>query len=374
MNTITKYIILFFILIVVGILYRKLEDKRMRDENKDNYEAIQNYLLDGVTLANSVKPILWIHVPYEYNSRKWLSFGSRSSFDLNQPYLNLTVRSIIKKCEQSFTICIIDDNSFARLIPRWSIDMTRISSPISDNMRKLGMAKLIYIYGGINCPISFLCMKDLIGLYDKGTRGDKMFLCETTDRNITSTTFNFYPDISFFGSPKENHILKEFIDFMQRIISTDFTDQSKFVGDFDRWCEARIRENKMNMISGLYIGIKTVEDEPILLENLMSQHYLKLYPKTYGILIPAREILKRVSFEWFARLSEKQVLESKTIIGSYILLETAPGNQNGILEPLKTKPDWVSFWKVPSNAPVWGLKPNFLGDNVLKEKHPSSAY
>ena len=374
MNTITKYIILFFILIVVGILYRKLEDKRMIDENKDNYEAIQNYLLDGVTLANSVKPILWIHVPYEYNSRKWLSFGSRSSFDLNQPYLNLTVRSIIKKCENSFTICIIDDNSFARLIPRWSIDMTRISSPISDNMRKLGMAKLIYIYGGINCPISFLCMKDLIGLYDKGTKGDKMFLCETTDRNITSTTFNFYPDISFFGAPKENHILKEFIDFMQRIISTDFTDQSKFVGDFDRWCEARIREHKMNMISGLYIGIKTVEDEPILLENLMSQNYLKLYPKTYGILIPAREILKRVSFEWFARLSEKQVLESKTIIGSYILLETAPGNQNGILEPLKTKPDWVSFWKVPSNAPVWGLKPNFLGDNVLKEKHPSSAY
>lgn len=374
MNTITKYIILFFILIVVGILYRKLEDKRMRDEHKDNYEAIQNYLLDGVTLANSVKPILWIHVPYEYNSRKWLSFGSRSSFDLNQPYLNLTVRSIIKKCEHSFTICIIDDNSFSRLIPRWSIDMSRISSPISDNMRKLGMAKLIYIYGGLNCPISFLCMKDLIGLYDKGTKGDKMFLCETTDRNITSTTYNFYPDISFFGAPKENHVLKEFIDFMHRIISTDFTDQSKFLGDFDRWCEARIRENKMNMISGLYIGIKTVEEEPILLENLMSQHYLKLYPQTYGILIPAREILKRVSFEWFARLSEKQVLESKTIIGSYILLESAPGNQNGILEPLKQKPNWVSFWKVPSSAPVWGLKPNFLGDNVLKEKHPSSAY
>jgi len=371
MNTITKYIILFFILIVVGILYQKLEDKRMKDENKDNYEAIQNYLLDGVTLANSMKPILWIHVPYDYNSRKWLSFGSRSSFDLNQPYLNLTVRSIIKKCENSFTICIIDDNSFARLIPRWSIDMTRISSPISDNIRKLGIAKLIYIYGGFNCPISFLCMKDLIGLYNKGTKGEKMFLCETTDRNITSTTYNFYPDICFFGAPKGNHVLKELIDFMQRIISTDLTDQSQFLGDFDRWCEARIREKKINMINGIYIGIKTVEEEPILLDNLMSQNYLKLYPQTYGILIPAREILKRVSFEWFARLSEKEVLESKTIIGSYLLLETAPGNDNGILEPVKTKPNWISFWKVPSNAPVWGLKPNYLGDNLLRESHPS---
>jgi hypothetical protein len=198
-----------------------------------------------------------------------------------------------------------------------------------------------------------------------------MFLCETTDRNITSTTYNFYPDICFFGSPKGNPILKEFIDFIQRIISTDFTDQSKFLGDFDRWCEARIREHKINMISGLYIGIKTVEEEPILLENLMSQHYLKLYPQTYGILIPAKEILKRVSYEWFARLSEKQVLESNTIKGSYILLETAPGNQNGVLQPIKNKPNWVSFWKVPSNAPVWGLKPNLLGDNILRETHPS---
>ena len=74
-----------------------------------------NYLLDGEDLGKSAKPILWIHVPHEYNSRNWLSFGSRSSFELNQPYLYLTVRSIIKKCEDSFTICIFDDNSFQKI-------------------------------------------------------------------------------------------------------------------------------------------------------------------------------------------------------------------------------------------------------------------
>ena len=86
--------ILFFILIVLGFLYRRFEDKRIREENKDNYESIQNYLLDDITLGKSKKPILWIHVPYEYNSRKWLNFSSRSSFDLNQPYLHFFLNLI----------------------------------------------------------------------------------------------------------------------------------------------------------------------------------------------------------------------------------------------------------------------------------------
>jgi len=167
----------------------------MREENKDNYEAIQKYLLDDVTLGKSKKPILWIHVPYEYNSRKWLSFGSRTSFDLNQPYLYFTVRSIIKHSGDSFTVCIYDDNSFKRLLPGWSIDMTRLSDPILSNMRTLGMMKLLYIYGGIHCPISFLCMKNLSGLYTKGTRGNKMFVCKTIVRNSTSNTKNFYPNV-----------------------------------------------------------------------------------------------------------------------------------------------------------------------------------
>ena len=154
-------IILFVILIVVGILYYRYENKRMSEENEDNIETIRKYLLDDATLAKSKKPILWIHVPYEYNSRNWLSFGSRTSFDLNQPYLYLTVKSIIQQCDSTFTICLIDDSTFYKLIPGWTIEMNRISSPISDNMRMLGLMKLMYMYGGMICPISFLCIKDL---------------------------------------------------------------------------------------------------------------------------------------------------------------------------------------------------------------------
>ena len=255
MKSLNNIFILFLILIVLGFLYKRFEDKRIGEENTNVYEAIQQYLLDDVTLAKSKKPILWIHVPYEYNSRKWLSFGSRSSFDLNQPYLYLTVNSIIKHCESSFTICIIDDNSFHRLIPGWNINMTTISNPILANMRTLGCMKLLYIYGGMMCPISFLCMKNLNTLYQKGTKNNKMFICETINQNITSTEFDFYPNIEFCGAPKNCPIVMELCDFIQRVISNDYTAQSVILGDFDRWINARVQNGRINLIDGMEIGL-----------------------------------------------------------------------------------------------------------------------
>jgi hypothetical protein len=370
MKSFTNYILLFLIFFALGILYKRFEDKRLREENQDNIETIQKYLLDDATLGKSKKPILWIHVPYEYNSRHWLSFGSRSSFELNQPYLYLTVRSIIQQCDESFTICLIDDNSFYKLLPGWTINMNKIANPISDNMRMLGLMKLLYTYGGMICPISFLCIKDLIGLYNKGTNGNRFFLCETVDRNITSTEFNFYPNLIFSGANKECSTVDKLIEFMTRVISVDYTSESQFLGDFNRWCEARIKTREINIINGREIGTKTMEDTAILIEDLLSTNYLNIYTQTYGIYIPAYELLQRHHYNWFCRMSPKQVMESNTILGNYILITIGEGGGN-ILEPLSVKPKgWVGFWKTPLYPGLYGQKPNFLGDNLTILKYP----
>lgn len=367
---ITNLCILFFILIVLGFLHKKYEDKLLTKVKSSEYESIQNFLLDDVTLGKSKKPILWIHVPYEYNSRNWLSFGSRTSFNLNQPYLFLTVRSIIKHCEDSFTICIFDDNSYKKLIPGWDIDMSRLTEPIISNIRTLGMMRLLYIYGGMLCPISFLCMKNLHGLFEKGTRGNKMFICETTDRNSTSVRQNFYPSISFCGARKNCETINKLCNYIQTISSVDHTAESKFLGQYDTWLLKHVQDGKINLIEGVEIGTKTLHEEPIILDDLMSNNYLDLYDQTFGILIPADELLSRNHFGWFVKMSAKEVLESDTIIGNYLLLSVGPKKDQGILEPLEVKPNWVSFWKTPLINGLYGLKPNFLGDNLNKSSHP----
>jgi len=363
-----NYIYLLIVLMIVWFLYNRYEDKRMREENSENYNSIQKYLLMDTDLAKEKKPILWIPITYEYNARNWISFGSRSSFELNQPYMYLTVKSIINQCEESFRICLIDDDSFAKLIPGWSVNMTSISSPVLDYVRSLAIAKLLYTYGGMIVPPSFLCMRDLIDLYNMGTSGEKVFVCETVDRNITSTTHEFYADTSFMGSTKENPVMQELIDFMQRKVSSDYTAQAEFLGDFNRWCNTRANKGQVKLIPGKLIGTKTMDDTTILVDDLLSNDYIDLYPQAYGIYIPSKEILNRRHYEWFARLSPKQVLESNVIISKYILLASTPDSKKGTIEPMVNRPrTWIGYWQVPSGFGLWGFKPIPFATHLIRK-------
>lgn len=380
---VANYIILCIIIIALGILYQKYCEKQSLLVPDDDFSEIRKYLLNESSLAKSKKPILWLHVPHEYNARDWLSFGSRSSFEVNQPYLYLTVRSIIKNCDQSFHICIIDDKSFANLIPDWNIDLTLVADPILSNIRQLALAKLLYIYGGVCVPISFLCCKDLVGLYEKGTNGDTMFVCENVCANITSTTDMFCPDARFFGAKKNSRILSEYIEFTQRQISDDYTAQTEFLGDFDRWCNKKITEKRMRLIPGTDVGTKTVDEAPVTVDLLFGEDYIHFYPKMYGIWIPADKILKRIKFEWFARMSPQQIFQGNFILAKYIVLATAPDSKMGIIEPLENEngsengKDWISFWKVPINSNshtlnIWSVMPQNLGNNVPRAKTPGN--
>jgi hypothetical protein len=372
---VTNYIILFIILISLGVLYQKYIEKQLNKTSFDDYGEIQKYLLKDKTLDNSKKPILWIHIPHEYNSRHWLSFGSRSTDELNQPYLYLTVKTIIKNCDESFKIVMIDDGSFEKLIPNWNINMDILAEPMKCYIRQLAMAKLIYNYGGMNVPISFLCFRDLISLYNRGTSDDTMFVCENYDLNVTSTNKLFYPDSKFMGAKKENDTIKQFIDFMERTISDDYTAQTKFLGEFDSWCNDKIVKGKMRLISGTDVGTRTIDDQPVTVETLLGEDYIHFYGKMYGIWIPDRMILKRRHYEWFARMSPEQIFESQFILAKYMVLALAPDSHMGVIEPMDSaNPDWIGFWKIPINSDsrtlnIFGVMPQNLGNNVPRARN-----
>lgn len=339
-------------------------------KHQNNDIMFQNYLFNGDNkkinkiFENIKKPLLWIYIPYEYNSRHWESFGSRSSLHLNQPYLYLTIQSIIQHCSNDFYICIIDEYSFEKLIPDFTLELNNVSNPIKYNLKMLCLLKLLHLYGGMIVPLSFLCFKNLFPLYKKLTKDGKIFVGENVNKNITSQNHLFCPDIHFIGSKSNNPILEEFIQYVQIIISTDFTDESIFLGKLNNWC---LNKKHINLICPKELGTSTTVNTPVLIDNLLERDYIYFSTNIYGIWIPSNSILNRTQYEWFARMSKEQVLKGNTILSKYILLALGSGFVPKIVPPNEKK-DWLSFWKVPSGAPIWGLIPIDLGNDVPRNR------
>ena len=74
------------------------------------------------------------------------------------------------------------------------------------------------------------------------------------------------------------------------------------------------------LYAGSYIGVKKANGNPLDLEELMGSTYVKMPDNMIGLYIPADEILKRTSYQWFARLSPQQIIESNILISKYITL------------------------------------------------------
>lgn len=313
------YIFAFGIIAVAGFV--GMHGKQPFTSSNDEYTLIRKYLLNESPLYGFNKPKLWIHSKYEVNSRQWKSFQSRTSTDLNQPYLHLTIRTIINNCSNDFNICLIDDNSFARLIPSWDVDLASVAEPLKSHYREIGMLQLVYYYGGMIVPNSFLCMKNLKGLYDVNMQSGKPFVCETLNKTVNQlkTSSVFIPSIYFMAAKKNDETIRELVDYLKiRNMNPHFSEEVDFKGDTSQWCIRAVKAEKMIIIDGRVIGIKTVEGKPILLENLMEENYLDLEASACGIHIPAEDILKRHKYKWFAVVPSEEIFNVNSVIAKYL--------------------------------------------------------
>jgi hypothetical protein len=302
--------------------------------NNDEYDLIRKYLLNDSPLYGFNKPKLWIHSKYEVNSRHWKSFQSRTSTDLNQPYIHLTIKTIINHCGKDFNICLIDDDSFSRLIPSWDIDLPTVAEPHKSYYRELGMLKLVYYYGGIVVPNSFLCTKSLKPLWQDAISEKTPFVCEKLNRTVAKDNGAnqlFIPSICFMGAKKNDETIKELIEYLKhRNLSPHFSSEARFTGDTSHWCMDAVKQGKFKLLGGEQIGIKTQTGKPILLEELMEENYLDLVKSPYGICIPADEILRRPKFQWFAAISSEEVLKTNAIIAKHLKASIVDSNSEYI--------------------------------------------
>jgi hypothetical protein len=296
--------------------------------NNDEYEIIRKYLLNDSPLYGHNRPKIWIHSKYEINARKWKDFYSRNTTDLNQPYIHLTIKTIIDHCGDDFNVCLIDDESFSKLIPSWDIDLINVAEPMRSHFRNLGLMQLIYYYGGMVVPNSFVCMKNLKSFYDEGISGNHPFVCEANNRTMNVAhqphKLLFVPDIYIAGAVKNDPVILELVEFLKKSNKNPhFQSETDFTGETSQWCLDAIQKQKLTLIGGEMVGVKTNDRKTILLEDLMEENYLDLSPNAVGIFIPGDEILNRPKFQWFAVLPAEQILKTKMIISKYLIAAIA---------------------------------------------------
>lgn len=309
-------VVFIFAVSYIGDLYRET----LSSQSSDEYQLIQKYLLNDSPLYGYNKPKLWIHTKYEYNARVWESFGSRSSTDLNQPFIHLCIKSIIGHCSNDFNIVLIDDEAFSKIIPGWDIDnISSLDEPLRTRVREVGLATLIYIYGGMVVPNTFVCTKPLKPLYMDGTDNNMFFVCEninnTCCKGRDGETQLFIPDNFFMGARKDNIVVKSYINYIklhgfQKHNSVNFEFRSKVIC----WFNDKSMQEEVNIVSGSIIGVKDMNRRPVLIEKLFEENYLQLNPNTYGVYIPSEQILLRHKYNWFVSMSETDILSQNAFI------------------------------------------------------------
>ena len=304
------FFVYVFIIVLFSVLmykyYKKKYDNNVIEFKKENVD-IDVYFFSELYLKKSKNRKLWVHLPFEKNSREWDSFGSRTSHKLNLAYMTLCIKSIIDWCGQSYDIIIYDDTNIPVLLPETKVDLMKLSGTLLDKYRELCKLQILYMYGGVMVPPSLFLRKNI-----KEIDNPKIwYVCEThNDDNVSYS--NLMHSTELMGSNMENAELNKYIQLYSNELKKDFVENYNFDMNY-------FKQNNIPYIDGKLIGTKTRYNDKITIEDLMSNKKIILDKQHVGLYIPHEQLMKRRLYNWYCKLSEEEVLKCQVFISYYML-------------------------------------------------------
>ena len=296
-----NYIYTIIIILIISYTFDKFQKKILPDEELGDNDLVNKYLLRTTDTFDN-RPIIWIHSDNNKNA-----------------YIRCCLESIMRKCNSSFRICIIDDDTFKVLLPNWEVVISDFGDPIKKNIRDLAMAKLLYKYGGFQIPDSILVLKDLNALYNDNINTRGCFIGNKLSKSKDGK-IPVCPNNKIIGCKMGCRIIKDYIHFLEQIVSSDHSSNVEFNCKIENFFSKRIFENKIINIDGKYFGIKDKYDNEINLDDLMGEKFIDLHEDVFAINIPNKELLVRKQYGWFTRLSKEQLLDANNILAKYFLI------------------------------------------------------
>ena len=307
-----RLLLAFIAITAVGYLYDKYQKKYEGDPKEKNFRLIEKHLLKNV---KNGKPNIWVHTDYNVNARNWESFNSRNSKKLNQPYLKMCIETMIKWSGESCNICLINDDTFGRLLDNWTIDLDKLPEPLKKRTRKLGLLRLIHKFGGVLLPNSFLMMRDFKPYHENYLGAKSCYVGELITKNKHNAEKPFFPSIKIVGCKKDCGVIKRLCDNLEADLSIDNSGEMDFDDKINKYLYQYVTNGGMNLMPANILGCKTKDGRQILLDDLMGESKIDFDLNMVGLYIPKCELSKRLNYQWFMRLNKTQIVTSKTTIG-----------------------------------------------------------
>jgi hypothetical protein len=314
-----KFFAIFIFLTLLGYLYDRYKFKYVGDEELNKYDAMKGFLLNNDKKLTS-KPIIWIHTKYNVNSREWLSFSSRNTEQLNQPYIFSCVKTIIKHNSNDFYICLIDDKSFNKLIPDFNLDITKLPDPVKKHTRTIALCELLKSYGGMLLPNSTIVTASLKDLYNEGLSNNNIFSAELINRSNTSFDTDLFPSMKIIGCKKGCNEISELINYLKLVNKDDSTNEIEFLGKANKYLFKMSQEHKINIINGKYFGARNKCGKAIYLDDIMNDSFIEFDGNIKGLYIDEDELLKRQKYSWFAKVNENELNEVNNNAAKMLLI------------------------------------------------------
>tara|TARA_B110000114_G_C15019478_1_gene368289 strand:- start:96 stop:1049 length:954 start_codon:yes stop_codon:yes gene_type:complete len=303
---------IFLIILLILLIYLQNREKyyNWMVKFKKNELNLEDFFFKDIQhLKKSSKRKIWIHIPTDKNARKWESFSSRNTHNLNADYIALCIKSIIDHCGQYYDIIIIDDEHLYNLLPEHNIDLSKLSGSLLDKYRHNALLHILYKYGGILMPPS-LFLRDSIYKIDEP---NKFYVVEMANQGQHSTMEDFIYSTQFMASNANNPILGAYLNEYSESCLKDLTLEN------DHFNHQILKKMDIPKLDGKYIGVKNIKNEKILLEDLMESKQINLCNECIGLYIPHRELMKRNNYNWFVYLNPEQVLESNIFISKFMI-------------------------------------------------------
>ena len=123
----------------------------------------------------------------------------------------------------------------------------------------------------------------------------------------------------FIGSHKNSKTIDNYINYLQELISTDYTSKSVFEGSADNWLYEQSKLDNITIIDAKYLGAKDASNKNVTVDTLIGSSFVDFSRKALGVYFPQEQLLNRTSYQWFTNLNARQLLESDTIMGKLLV-------------------------------------------------------